>query len=265
MSNEPSPQQQTISLQAISQNFLGALQRQFDLLVYNLAAAAQVNAERYDAISRQLKLMPVPQLHQNFAQTQGYARNLLVRQTFNDLASMASACLNSCHLLCQLIKNQAALKIDEQAANKAVGEAQQAFEQAALNDKFERLEKDFSIMCGTEDAIIAIAVAFRVLMTRNGIVAADDVNEDGELVFEFKTVQNIPPAKEAGAQPEVRVVDLRRVFREGDQLELSNSELLGLSITVTAFFHDLFKAVDEYGARTLGVQPSPDTSVAGQN
>ena len=253
MANEPTPQQQTISLQAISQNFLGALQRQFDLLAYNLAAAQQVGAERYDTVAHQLKLMPMARLHQNFEQTQSYARNLLIRQTVNDLANMSAACMNSCHLLCQLIKSQNALKADEEAANKVISEAQAAFERAQLNDKFEQFEKEFGIMCSTEDSILAIAVACRVLIVRNGNVTADDVNDDGELVFEFKTVQAVNPPKGTDAQPEMRVADARRSFREGDRLELSNSELLSLSVTVTAFFHDLFKAVDEFGQKTLGI------------
>jgi hypothetical protein len=266
MSNEPASQQQTISLQAISQNFLGALQRQFDLLAYNLAAMQQSAGERYETLARQLKLMPAPQLHQNFEQTQAYARSLIFRQTVNDLSNMAAACMNSCHLLCQLIRNQEAMKSNQEATNKILAETQSSFEHAPLNEKFERLEKDFEIMCGTEDAIIAIAVAFRVLVARNGNVSAEDVNEDGELVFEFKTVQTINPPKSAeNAQPEMRVVDTRRVFREGDHIEMSNSELLSLSVTVTAFFHDLFKAVDEYGRKTLGLPDAGTPPPAAQN
>ncbi|MDR3227932.1 MAG: hypothetical protein LBT53_00725 [Puniceicoccales bacterium] len=259
MDNSPAsdgsqPQQQVISLQNISQNFLGAIQRQFDLLAFNLAAIQQATAEQYEAFARQTKLMPVAQIHQNFEQTQAYARSLLFRQTVNDLASMASACMDNCHLLGQLVKNQALAKTSQEEANNAVAEAHRAFVQSPLNEKFELLERDFGIMCGTEDAIIAIAIGLRVLALRNGTITEEDVNEDGELVFEFKTVQVInPPSNATEQKPEVRIADTRRTFRVGDRLELANSELLGLSITVTAFFHDLFRAVDEYGVRTVGV------------
>jgi hypothetical protein len=244
---------QIISLQTISQNFLGAIQRQFDMLAFNLAAISTATQEQYESYSRQTKLMPVAQLHQPFAGVRDYARGLLLRQTVNDLASMASACVDNCHLLCQLVKNQAA-KRSQTEGDKIVGEAHRAFVQCALNEKFEVLEKDFAIMCGTEDAIIAIAIGLRVLAARAGEVSADDVDENGELVFELKSVQVVPPAAGAapGTKPEARVVDTRRTFRAGDRLELTNSELLGLSITVTAFFHDLFQAVDEYGMRALG-------------
>ena len=254
MSNEQNPQEQVISLKSISQNFLGALQRQFDLLAYNMAASQQVESEKYETFARQVKLMPVPQMHQDFSQVQAYARGLLFRQTLNDLMNMASACMDNCYLLCQLIRNQETAKDGAEAANKAVAGAMEAFTRAPLNEKFERFEKDFDIMCETEDAIIAIAVGLRVLMSRNGSITPEDVNEDGELVFEFKTVQTInhPPRGVENQQPEVRVVDTRRAFRAGDTLELSNSELLSLSVTITAFFHNLFRGVDEYGRKTLG-------------
>jgi hypothetical protein len=270
MSNEQDPTQQgqqVISLQAISQNFLGAVQRQFDLLAYNLAAGQQVEAEKYEAFARQVKIMPVQQLHQSFPQIHAYARALLFRQTLNDLANMAAACLDNCHLLCFLVKNEEQLKADPEQGNKLIVEAREAMARAPLQEKFERFEKDFGIMSETEDAIIAIAIALRVLVMRNGGVTEEDVNEDGELVFEFKTVQTInPPKGVENQQPEVRIVDTRRAFRVGDHIELSNSEMLGLSVTVTAFFHNLFRAVDEFGRKTLaerGVQLPPPAGNAG--
>lgn len=253
MSNEQNPQQpqqQVISLQAISQNFFGALQRQFDLLAYNLAAGQSIDAEKYEQFAHQVKIMPVQQLHAGFAQVQAYSRGLMIRQTINDLLGMAAACMDNCHLLCQLIKNQKASKENAEAANKTVSEAQGAFVRSALQDKFETFDKNFGVMCELEDSIIAFAIGLRVLMQRNGIVAAEDLDGDGELVFEFKTAQIINPPKTAPEQkPELRIVDTRRAFKAGDHIELSNSELLGLNVTMASFFNSLFRAVAEYGQK----------------
>ncbi|MDR1817395.1 MAG: hypothetical protein LBR07_04305 [Puniceicoccales bacterium] len=270
MSNEPesAPQERVISLQAISQNFLGAVQRQFDLLSYNLAAAQQVSAENYENFAHLVKIMPVGQLHQNFALVRDYARELLVRQTLNDLVNMSAACMDNCHLLCLLIREQDPSKPAGGAVaedvQKRVQERQNAFARASLNEKFEALERDFGIMCGTEDALIALAIGLRSLVVRDGEVTKEDVNEDEELVFEFKTVQVIAPPADAAPdkKPEVRVVDTRRTFRVGDRIELSNSELLGLSVTVTAFFHDLFQSVDDFGTKTLGKKPAAGAAAA---
>ncbi|MDR2982455.1 MAG: hypothetical protein LBV12_09450 [Puniceicoccales bacterium] len=258
MSNEQNPQQQVISIQAISQNFLGALQRQFDLLAYNLAASQQVEADKYESFARQVKIMPVQQMHLSFGQIQSYSRGLIMRQTINDLLGMTSACMDNCHLLCQLIKNQKNAQANPESTNKAVSDIQNNFVRAPLHDKFEQFEKEFGIMCELEDALIALAIGLRVLMTRNGIVDAADLDGDGELVFEFKTVQTINPPKGAEEQkPEVRIADTRRAFKAGDHIELSNSELLGLSVTIASFFHNLFRSVDEYGRKTLGEPTTP--------
>jgi hypothetical protein len=261
--NGSQQQTQVISLQNISQEFLGAIQRQFDLLAFNLAALSTATGEQYEQFARQTKRMPVAPIHQPFPAVRDYARALLLRNTINDLARMASACLDQCHLLCQLVKNQAAKRTQEEA-NQIVGEAHRAFIQSGLNEKFELLEKDFEIMCGTEDAIIAIAIGLRVLAVRDGEITAEDVDENGELAFEFKSVQVVPPAAGAPAdqKPEARIVDTRRSFRVGDRLELTNSELLGLSITVTAFFSDLFHAVDNYGMKVLGNPAGGSTAPA---
>lgn len=264
--DQQQPQTQVISLQTISQNFLGALQRQFDLLAYNLAAAQQVDADRYESFARQAKIMPVQQLHQGFGQIQAYSRGLILRQTINDLLNMTAACIDNCHLLCALVKNQGASKTTTEETQKAVAEAQGAFVRIPLNDKFERLEKEFGIMCEMEDAIIAIAIGLRVLMTRNGTVATEDLDDDGELVFEFKTVQTInPPKGSEKLQPEVRIVDTRRAFKAGDTLDLSNSEMLSLSVTIASFFHNLFHSVDEFGRKTLGERATTPPPPPGSN
>lgn len=262
---EPKPQQQVISLQAISQNFLGALQRQFDLLAYNLSASQLTEADKYEIFARQPRIMPVQQLHMNFGQVQAYARNLLVRQTINDLLSMSAACMDNCHLLCQLIKNQKEHGGDAEAMNKAVGEAQNNFVRVPLQDKFDLLEKGFGIMCELEDGLISMGIALRSLMAKDGAIEQEDLDDDGELVFEFKTVQTInPPKGEEEKKPEVRVVDTSRTFKLGDKLEFSNSELLGMSVTVGYFFHQLFRSVDECGRKIMGEQaaqpPAPEAN-----
>lgn len=245
------PRQQTISLPVIAQNFFGALQRQFDLLAFNLAGTQSADAEKYNHFSSLTKMMPVAQLHRDFDQIKAFAHGLLIRQTINDLLSMTAACMDNCHLLCTLFANKKAMDADPKATNELVGRKQEAFANSALQDKFEVFEKEFGILCELEDGVTNMAIALRALMRNNGVVAAEDVDDDGELVFEFKTVQTIQPAKE-GDRPEVRLADTRRAFKAGDAIDLSNSELLSLNTTIAAFFDALFKSVAAFGKKTLG-------------
>lgn len=253
--HDPS-KQQTISLPIIAQNFFGALQRHFDLLAYNLAGSQAVDAEKYNHFSSLTKMMPVAQLHRDFEQMKTFAHGLMIRQSINDLLSLAGACMDNCHLLCTLFSNKKAMDADPKATNELVGRKQEAFVNSALQDKFEVLDKEFGITCELEDGITNMAIALRALMRNNGVVTAEDVPADGEidageLVFEFKTVQTIQPAKE-GDRPEVRIVDTRRAFKAGDTIDLTNSELLSLNTTVASFFDALFKSVSAYGKKTIG-------------
>ena len=230
--NNEQPRQQTISLPAIAQNFFGTLQRHFDLLAFNLAATQSVDAEKYNHFSSLTKMMPVAQLHRNFDQMKSFAHGLMLR-------------------LCTLFANKKAMEADPKSANELVGRKQEAFVNSALQDKFEVFEKEFGILCELEDGITNMAIALRSLMQNNGVVTAEDVDDDGELVFEFKTVQTIQPAKE-GERPEVRLADTRRAFKAGDTIDLTNSELLSLNTTVAAFFDALFKSVAAFGKKTMG-------------
>lgn len=245
------PGQHTISLPAIAQNFFGALQRHFDLLAFNLAGMQGADAEKYNHFSSLTRMMPVAQLHRDFEQMKTFAHGLMIRQSVNDLLSMVAACMDNCHLLCTLFSEKKAMEEDPKAANERVARRQEAFVNSALQDKFEVFEKEFGITCELEDGVTNMAIALRALMRNNGVVTADDVDDEGELVFEFKTVQMIQPAKE-GERPEVRLADTRRGFRAGDTVDLTNSELLSLNTTVASFFDALFKSVAAFGKKTVG-------------
>lgn len=253
-SQQPEEQGQVISLDSISRKYLGVLQRRHDLLAFEVASIQSVDAEKYEYVSRLARLMPVHQLHLDHAAVQRQIRGKVTVQALNDLLGMAAACMDECHFLLTLIANKPEVEAGMEAANRRVSEAQEAFSRCALQDKFDALEKNYGIMCDLEDGIISFAFGLRVMMGRGGVVAQEDLGEDGELTFEFKSVQQINPPQGAPAdtKPEMRLADTRRTFRAGDTIEFTNSELMGLPVTIASFFHGLFRSVDEFGRRKLG-------------
>lgn len=253
---QPEQQGQVISLESISRKYLGVLQRRHDLLAFEVASIQSVDAEKYEHVARLARIMPVQQLHLDHAQVQRQVRGKITVQALNDLLGMAAACMDETHFLLTLIANKAEVEAGAEEANRKVSEAQEAFARAALQDKFDALEKNFGIMCELEDGVISLAFGLRVMMGRGGVVEQEDLGEDGELTFEFKSVQQINPPQGApeGAKPELRLADTRRTFRAGDTIEFTNSELMGLPVTIASFFHGLFRSVDEYGRRKLGAE-----------
>ena len=248
------PRGQVISLEGISRKYLGALQRRHDILAYEVASLPAVDAEKYEYFARLARIMPVQQIHMDHASAQRQVRGKLTVQALNDLLGLAAGCLDETHFLLTLIANKAAVESGSEDANRKVQETQEAFARAALQDKFDLLEKNFGIMCELEDGIISLAFGLRIMMGRGGVVSPEDLGDDGELAFEFKSVQQINPPKGApeGAKPELRLADTRRSFRAGDTIEFSNSEIMGLTVTLASFFHSLFRSVDDFGRRTLG-------------
>lgn len=251
------PQQRVISLQNISREFLGALQRNYDLLAFNLAAADNVTEEQYERTGAAPRAMPVQQIHATFEGVKNYAHGLILRQTLNDAVSLAVACMDQCHLLCTLIKNKPEADKNAEETNKIIGQEQGTFARLPVDEKFDVLEKNYGITNSLEDAVISMALGLGVLMRGNGVVSQDALDDDGELAFEFKTVQVVAPLKE-GDKPEVRLVDTRRVFKAGDRIELTNSEMLSVYVTLTDFFHKLFHAVDNYGMKTIEARKKND-------
>lgn len=241
--NSGKPQQ--INLNQIAQNFMVGLQRHFDLLAFNLAAHDTVPEETYDKRVNAPKVMPSASHHQNFEQLQAYARDLLVRQTINDSLNLALTAMNNAHFFLALIKvTNANAKVDPGAQKKA-NASQQHFIRAKLDEKFTRLEKDYGIMCELEDSIISLGFILQILVKQNKVVRKEQLDNDGKLVLELKSVENPENANLEIPSPD-KLVDMHKVYREGDLIFFEDVELQLILVTIALFADSLFKSVAGY-------------------
>lgn len=279
--NAAESEENVISLQNISRTFMAALQRQHDMLAFSLAGLRTSDPRAYDYYSAVSRVMPSPQDHLTADQVNAYARNLMMRTTINDLLGIAAECLHRCHLLCVLIKVRGQNRAPDEALDRQIGEAHQAFVKMSLQDKFEELEETFGILCDLEDSIFSLAAALRVLSRVGGLVTNDDLAADGRLTLEFMAMKDyevddeveaaeteapaIPPPgvtrhplpgdEELLKKPTKtlsKLAETTRTFQPGEMLELTEEELLGLNITVAKFFDGLFRSVDHFGRSRIG-------------
>jgi len=252
MSNQPTPgggQSRQINLQELVNQFMGGLQRHFDMLAFNLAAREKAAEEDYDRIAKAVFIMPASQAHQNFEQTQAYARDLLIRQVVGDSMNLAVTCLNNAHLFLALAKANRDPGRDQNEIQREAQEAQKAFVQAPLDQKFDRLEKDYEIRCELEDTLISLGFIAQGFMRQKTKVEPAQTNEQGELVLELKAVDpdSIIDKELAPIQP--KLIDQAKVFREGDTIFLSDRELQMILVTLGSFAQNLFQSVANFARR----------------
>ena len=243
---QPNPgQPQQVNLQQIAQQFMGGLQRHFDMLAFNLASREATQEDAYNVHANAPRIMPAAPHHQNFEQMQAYARDLLVRQVIGDSVNLAVTGMNNAHFFLALVKATNATAEVNEEAQKVAQASQQAFVPAQLDQKFNSLEKDYQIMCELEDTIISLGFVIQILMQQGGIVKAAQLDDNGELVIELKAVE-ISKVEDGQAPPQGKLVDHRMVFREGDALEFTNVELQLVLVTIASFADTLFKSVASY-------------------
>ena len=271
---QPGNGENVISLQNISRSFFTALQRQHDMLAFSIAGLHTADPKAYEHFSSVSRVMPVPQAHLPPEQMLAYARGLMMRTTVNDLLTLSSECMVQCHLLCLFIREQGKNQRRDPLIEKIIADKQSAFQKMSLQDRFTTFEENFGIVCDLEDGVFSLAAALRVLV-RGGLVTNDDITPDGSLTLEFKAMKDfeVPadpekvPEAEAELPPGVtrhglsdenkpktvaRLSDSTRTFKPGEMLDLTDSELLGLIITVAKFVDGLLRSVDHFGRAQLG-------------
>ncbi|MGB0408815.1 MAG: hypothetical protein ACPGIC_02355 [Opitutales bacterium] len=243
--NDGQAQQKQVNLQQMAEQFMAGLQRHADMLAFNLASREAVQEDAYKQHAQAPKIMPAAPRHQNFEQMQAYARDLLVRQVIGDAMNLAVTGLNNAHFFLALVKATHAHTNVSAAAQHAAQESQQAFVRAQLDEKFNKLEQDYGVMCELEDTIVSLGFCLQALMRRGGIVKEPQVDKNGELVVELKVLK-VHSRGNRDEQVKARLVDRRKVFKEGEQIAFTDVELQLILVTIASFADALFNAVSLY-------------------
>mgnify|MGYP006271558919 FL=1 len=249
--NQPNPgQQRQINLQQMANQFMSGLQRHFDMLAFNLAARERVNEQAYNERSAQPALMPVAQVHQNFEQMQAHARDLMLRQVLNDSLNLSVNAMNNAHLFLSLIKvrrEEGEITAENQ---KTAQEAQQAFLKVPFDQKFDRLEKEFGIVCEFEDTITNFGICLQALAQHQGYPKKEQLDESGQLVLDLVIAKDelMPNQTLQRNNYEVRP----KAFGDGEKVHFSDSDLQAVLLTIGIFAHQLFASTAQYAQQGSG-------------
>ena len=242
--NPPSENSKQVSLQQIAQQFMVGLQQHFDMLAYSLASRHSVREEDYVRYAKAPLIMPVASRHQNFEQMQAYAGDLMLRQVIGDILNLSVTALNNAHYLLALVKVT-------HAKNEVSKNSQEKFISAQLDDKFKLLEQDYGVLCEMEDSITSLAFCMHALVKQGGQVRSAQLDSNEELVVEYKAVRlsdGVDAAEAAKSKKSLnaKLSEQRKVFRQGDFVAFSDTELQLILVSVAAFADSLFQSVDSY-------------------
>ena len=153
--------------------------------------------------------------------------------------------LNNANFFLALVKETKANSQVSPEAQNAARQAQQAFVSAQLDQKFNKLEQEYGIMCELEDSITSLGFCLQALVHQKGIVKDAQVDKNGELAIELKALKVLSRGADSD-QVKGRLVDQRKVMKEGDLIRFSDIELQLVLVTIASFADALFKSVSHY-------------------
>ena len=242
-----------VNLQKIAQEFMLGMQRHFDMLAFNLSSKQMADEERYKQIAKAPNIMPAAFAHQNFEQMQAYARDLMVRQLVNDALNLVVTVLNNTHFFLSLVKSSNGNNTLTPESQKVAQTMHEAFVKMQLDQRFDALEKDFSILCDLEDTVTSLGFCLQALMQQGGIVKEPQLDMSGKLILDLKAVEKGDAMDPAATIAGSHLTDYSKVFKEGETIIFSDAELQLILLTITAFGDNLFKSTAKYVQSVKGV------------
>ena len=236
-----------LNLRAMAQEFMDGLQRHADMLAFNLASRESVQEDAYKKRSAAPQIMPSGKRHQNFEQMQAYARDLLVRQVINDCLGLAVTALNNSHFFFSLLKESKGSNKFESGVQKIAEERHKHFLSAPIDVKFDLLHQNYGVRLDYQITILNLVIALKALIENNGILKSAMFPEgiNPILQIDLKRLEIDKKQDEAG-KAIGRIVNDRKIFRDGDAIIFSDLEIQRTLVTIASFADALFKSVAGY-------------------
>lgn len=225
---------------------MAGLQRHFDMLAFNLASRDRAREEDYDQRCKAVHIMPASREHQNFEQMQAYARDLLIRQVIGDAMNLSVTCINNAHLFLSLVRANKELPGQQKEIQQQTQQQQQSFVRAPLDEKFDRLEKEYEIRCGLEDTLTSLGFIAQNFMRQRNQVTGEQTDENGELIVELRAVDPATVVDPENPPIQPKMIEIPKIFREGERIFFDDRELQLILVTIGSFAQDLFSSVARY-------------------
>jgi len=251
---ESSSPGQKVSLGELTQRYLTALQRNFDVTAYMVEGTRRVDERTYDEFASAVRFQPSQQDHQGFDGAREESERWLLKSLLAESLSLMVPFLEDVRSIAALSAWQAAGTQDEAALRRMLGEERQAFLALDLAEKFKHLQANYGIGSPLSAQVLALTQLGVCLAARRGVVSSADVNDGGALTLSLVALDLVPTAAPQPGQSPVtpRVGELKRSFSVGEKIRLEKPDCLNVITTLAIFINSTMKTVQEWVKQKQG-------------
>lgn len=231
---------QTISLNDIGIRYIQSIQRLSDIMVIHWAGFRTLNEQTFDDLAKTIPGLPATDFRLPFEVAKQEADFMLLKQTINEILSLSMIFLEDARKILALIEFNAARANSTGDLVSLAAEVNANTSGLDLATRFKQLTERYGIQSPFEAPLMSLHFIGRFLFQASGFIG-----QNQSATLHLKVIQ---PPGEGESQP--RAVDYKRTWTQGERILLSRDEHAAIFTTVSLFFGETLREVQEFAKRS---------------
>jgi hypothetical protein len=237
--NEQTPKTITISLKEMSERYLAAMQRTYDIAAIVVQGTREVNERGYDELTAAARFLPAQNRRKPFAAAKPIAERWVLRNVLADAFGALVPFLEDARTICALHDWKKAGS-DAATLPAIFREQRNDFLKKDTAAKLAHLRETHSLEPQLGEHIAGLEALAGVLMRHDGVVP-----KDAPLAFTIVSLDLVatPAGSEKPVQP--RLGEVRKQFAPGSEVAFEKVEYLNVLATVALFMNATLRRLQE--------------------
>lgn len=226
---EQSPKTITISLKDMARNYLGAMQRTFDVAAVVVQGAREVNERGYDDLAASSRFLPAQDQHRTFADAKPLAERWILKNLLADSFAALVPFMEDARTICALHEWKTAGS--DQATLPPVFREQRAdFIRKDTAGRLAHLKEKHGIEPQLSEHIKGLEAVIGCLAGHDGIVPKDGA----PLTFTLVSL-DLVATPEKKVQPQL--AESKKEFSPGAEIKLEKVDYMNMLATISLFMN----------------------------
>ncbi len=249
----------SVNIAALQGNFLVDIQNLLDIITFAYLGQDLVSEEKYQSQLGFMSFHPASNRRLTFQEVKEKSTQWLLASFLTHCINAAGIFLDECRKICAIFK-LGKDHISGQELNIVLGREWKKFHELGFPAKFKHLRDQYKVETPFEEHFLSLNQARNCLVHRQGIVSEKDIDENGELIVKWRTMELVvtspdglqeimekPKVIESGGSLGYRFGDRERSFKVGQRIFLELDELYQSIVTLYFFATELVKSIERYG------------------